>query len=93
MVSSLHKWYAFPMSKPKTEKELVRQYVENWKIVNEEMDRMKTEELRALTEEQAARCFDGLAWPRESLWFSPERLNSDGMIEQQRLFQRGGKKH
>lgn len=79
------------MSMPEAEKERVRQWIKNWAVVAEEMDRMKTEELQALTEEGAARAFDALAWPREGLWFSPEKLNSEGLIEQQRIFHRGRK--
>lgn len=66
----------------------MRRWLDAWQVAAHEMDEAKTLELRTLTEEDAARCFDSLSWPRESLWFSPERLGSEGLIEQQRLFQR-----
>lgn len=71
-----------------TEKEKMRLWLDAWKVAGRELDEIKTCELRALTEESAARCFDALTWLRESLWFSPERANSEGLIEQQRLFHR-----
>lgn len=76
------------MSEPPTEKEKMRRWLDAWKIAGSELDEAKTSELQALTEEDSARRFDGLTWPRESLWFSREKLDSEGLIEQQRLFQR-----
>lgn len=80
------------MKVPLTEEEKMRLWVDTWKTTAVELDRIKTEELQALTEEQSARCFDDLAWPSEQLWFSPERSNSEGLVEQQRLF-RNARKH
>ncbi len=74
------------MSAHKSEKELVRQWVEKWKVVSEEMDRLKTEELRALTEEEAARQFNCMDLPEALLWTPEERVNSSGLVEQQRIF-------
>ena len=76
------------MSGVLTEKEKMRLWRDAWEVAGRELDAIKTSELQALTEESSARCFDALAWPRESLWFSPERANSEGLIEQQRLFLR-----
>ena len=36
-----------------TEKEKILQYIRNWKVVGEELDRMKGEELRAMSEEES----------------------------------------
>ncbi len=76
------------MSESPTEKDKMRRWLDAWEIAGRELDEAKTCELRALTEQDAARRFDALAWPRESLWFSPERSGSEGFIEQQRFFQR-----
>lgn len=79
------------MSKSLSEREKTRLWLDAWKLADGEMDEAKTLDLRALSEEAAARCFDLLAWPRESLWISPEKAGSEGLIEQQRLFQRVAK--
>lgn len=68
------------------EKELMRQWVENWKVVGEETDRLKTEALRAMTEEEAAVQFNGMDCDPSLVWTSEERRTSSGLIEQQRLF-------
>jgi hypothetical protein len=69
-----------------TEKERMRQWVENWKVVGEETDRLKTEALRALTQEEAAEQFNGMDCDPALVWTSEERRYSSGLIEQQRLF-------
>ena len=48
---------------------------------------MKGEELRAMSEEESARVFDGLqACGHEDMWRQPERAEDNGMVEQQRMF-------
>jgi hypothetical protein len=75
------------MNPPSTEKEAMRRWVETWKVAGEELDRMKWEELRAMTEADAARMLDLQEWPREvPLWRDPEREFSSGLVEQQRIF-------
>lgn len=74
------------MSTSLSEQEKTRLWLEAWKLAGDEMDAAKTRDLRALSEEDAARCFDALAWPSEGLWISPEKAGSEGLIEQQRLF-------
>ena len=70
-----------------TEKEQNLQYIRNWKVVGAELDRMKGEELRAMSEEESARIFDGLqARGHEDMWRQPERAEDNGMVEQQRIF-------
>lgn len=70
-----------------TEKEKILQYIRNWKVVGEELDRMKAEELRAMSEEESARIFDGLqACGLEDMWRQPECAEDNGMVEQQRIF-------
>jgi len=50
------------------------------------VDRLKTQELQALTEEEAARQFNGMDLPPELIWTPEERLDSSGLAEQQRIF-------
>ena len=71
---------------PPTEKERIHQYVENWKTVSAIMEAMKAEELRNLTEAQAAEQFNGMDCDPSMYWTPEERIVSSGLIEQQRLF-------
>jgi hypothetical protein len=73
-----------------TEKEKVRERVRQWRTANAEMDRMRTEDLRAMSERESARIFDMLdPGDLSEVWRRPERLESSGMVEQQRIFMRG----
>jgi len=72
-----------------TEKEKILQYVRNWKVVGEELDRMKGEELRAMSEEEsAARIHDVLLMADEWLKLNVPLSRECGLVEQQRIFQR-----
>ncbi len=69
------------------EREQMRAWVENWKRVGPEMERMKREELRSLTEEDAFEQATILARSAaEEPCLEPARHHSEGLIEQQRLF-------
>ena len=71
------------------EREQMRAWVENWKSVGPELERMKRKELRAMTEEEA---FDEAlvlsASPADEIWVKTGRAPSEGLVEQQRIFQR-----
>ena len=72
-----------------TEQERMRRWVETWKQAGPELDRIKEDELRAMNEESSARHFDDLALPLTSeVWRKPEQPEYNGMVEQQRLFQK-----
>lgn len=76
-----------------TESEKVREYIQNWKTVGDELDRVKSEELRSLSgAESAARIQDVLlmadSWGE--IHGQPDR--ECGMVEQQRIFQRWPKR-
>lgn len=73
---------------PPDDRAKMRRWVEAWKVAGEELDRMKWDELRAMTEDDAARMLDLQHWPTDDLWRSPERESAEGMIEQQRMFLR-----
>lgn len=72
-----------------TEKEKILQYIRNWQVVGEELDRMKGEELRAMSEEESAeRIHDVLLMADEWLKVNTAPLRECGLIEQQRIFQK-----
>lgn len=68
------------------ERALTKRYVDIWKQTAVELDRIKCEELRAMTEAGAARVADMLCVPDENIWVRPEHANGAGLVEQQRLF-------
>ncbi len=74
------------MAAPKTEKELMQEWVENWRVVADETERLKTAALRALTEDESAAQFNELEVDPALLWQPEERRVSSGLIDQQRLF-------
>ncbi len=80
------------MEKSLTEKERMREYLENWKVVSKEIDRLKTIELQALTEEESAEQFNGLDCDSSLYWIPEESRTSSGLVEQQRIFAKGHKR-
>ena len=72
-----------------SEKEQMRLWVETWKRAGPELERMKREELRAMTEEEALRRVAAVMNSRaDDGWIRPDRRNTSGLVEQQRLFMR-----
>jgi len=72
-----------------SEEENILQYIRNWKVVGEELDRIKGEDLRAMSEEEsAARIHDVLLMADEWLKLNAAPLRECGLIEQQRIFQK-----
>lgn len=67
----------------------MRALVENWKRVGPELEAIKKRELRAMTEDTA---FEKATVVNESaaddIWVRPAKARSEGLIEQQRLFQK-----
>ena len=68
------------------ERERTRHHIAIWKETAAELDRIKCEELRAITEDQAAIYAEMLALPVGTAWAPPENLNGSGLVEQQRTF-------
>lgn len=66
----------------------MRYLVKTWERAGVELDRIKWEELRAMTEDDAARAFELLSMHPRDGWMRPERLESSGLVEQQRIFHR-----
>jgi hypothetical protein len=76
-------------AKSLSEKEQMRLWVENWKRVGPELERIKRQELRALSEEEAFDQAEALNRSvAEDVWVHPRRLAAAGLVEQQRLFQK-----
>ncbi len=80
------------MAAPKTEKELVRDYVENWRVAGEAIERLKIEKLRAMTELEAAEQFNATDCDPSLVWIPEHRARSSGLIEQQRIFAKAHRK-
>lgn len=72
-----------------SEHDKMRYWVENWKRVGPELERIKREELRALSDEDAYQNAVALMSCLEAdFWEDPRRSQWSGLVEQQRLFQR-----
>ena len=63
-----------------------RAWMNQWREAEKYLHQVKREELHALTDEDAVDAFNALDMPPELVWRSPERANSEGLIEQQRIF-------
>lgn len=63
-----------------------RAWMNQWREAEKYLHRVKREELHAMTDEDAVAAFNALDMPPELVWRSPERANSEGLIEQQRIF-------
>ena len=68
------------------QREDMRRWVNNWKEVGPILEEMKTRELAAMTDADSIRAFNALDCDLNLIWRSSERVNAEGMIEQQRLF-------
>ncbi len=81
------------MSRPKQPKlhlaetpEEQKQWLAQWRSAEAALLEVKREELRALTDQDAVESFNSLDMPPELIYRSPDREQSLGFIEQQRLF-------
>ncbi len=63
-----------------------KRYVETWRETGEVLDRLKWEELRRMTEAEAARAFTEWDYPLPSPWHPEMRPEDNGLVEQQRWF-------
>lgn len=63
-----------------------RKWMNQWREAAAALRQVKREELRAMTDEDAVAAFNALDMPPDLVWRSPERENSEGLIEQQRIF-------
>jgi hypothetical protein len=65
-----------------------RAWMNQWRAAAIALRQMKREELRAMTDEDAVAAFNALDMPPELVWRCPERIDSSGLVEQQRIFQK-----
>lgn len=63
-----------------------KQWMAQWREAEQALLEVKREELRALTDEEAIASFNALDMPPELVFRFPDREQSLGFIEQQRLF-------
>jgi hypothetical protein len=68
------------------EREITKRSIDIWKQTAIELDRIKCEELRSMTEEDSAGVADQLCLPSPELWSRTDRARYSGLVEQQRLF-------
>jgi hypothetical protein len=66
------------------EHEKMKAWVANWKVVGEELDRLKWEELRAMDEADSARIFNKLGFGWVDAWTPPD--GQCGFIIQQAIY-------
>jgi hypothetical protein len=62
-----------------------KQWVEHWRRVGPLLEKIRHDELRAMTEEQAASAFESLAELATEV-DNPTVRSTSGFVEQQRLF-------
>lgn len=74
-------------AKPADETALIKRWVETWKFAGPELERIKRNELRALTEEAALKRLSSVMNSRVAGgWKNPGRRRLSGLVEQQQLF-------
>jgi len=72
---------------PADELALMKRWVDTWKyITGPGLERIKKEELRALTDAQAAEDAETILSTSVEDWTPESRKTSSGLVEQQRLF-------
>ena len=73
---------------PPDELALMKRWVDTWKYVTgPELERIKREELRAMTEKDAFEAAQRLSvHPPGEIWIEPSQRDAQGLVEQQRLF-------
>jgi len=72
-----------------TEKEQVRAHVHNWQVASQEIDRLRAEELGAMSADESARLINDVMLMADH-WLSlngPQDRDC-GLVEQQRIFRK-----
>jgi hypothetical protein len=69
--------------------ETQKAWARQWQAAGEALARVRRQELRCLTPEQALAASDDLLSLGDRLPLRPERWATSGLVEQQRLLQRG----
>lgn len=63
-----------------------RKYVRGWDQTGRILEGLKRDELRKMTEAEAAKIFTELDYPLPSPWRSESKPEDNGLVEQQRWF-------
>ena len=63
-------------------------WMSQWRSAAIELEKVRVQELRGLSEQGSADLFNRCAIPEGDYWITPERAQSSGLVEQQRLFMR-----
>jgi hypothetical protein len=63
-------------------------WMRQWQSAAVELEKVRTRELREMSEESSAELFNRCAIPAADFWISPERAESSGLVEQQAIFMR-----
>lgn len=63
-------------------------WMSQWRSAAVELEKMRAQELRGLSEQDSADLFNRCAIPECDYWISPERAQSSGLVEQQKFFMR-----
>lgn len=71
---------------PVDEIALMKRWVETWKLAGPELERIKKEELRALSEEEGIADVESILSVPVDGWTPEWRKTWSGLVEQQRLF-------
>lgn len=81
--------------KPKSEKvrlaetpEEQKKWMAQWRLAEVALLEVKREELRALTDDEAIFAFNSFDLPPEMIYRAPDRAESPGFVEQQRIFRK-----
>jgi len=59
-----------------------------WRSAAIELEKVRTQELRELSEQGSADLFNRCGIPDSDYWISPERSQASGLVEQQKFFMR-----
>ena len=63
-------------------------WMSQWRSAAIELEKMRAQELRGLSEQDSADLFNRCAVPESDYWISPDRAQSSGLVEQQKFFMR-----
>ena len=63
-------------------------WMKQWRAAAVALRKVKREELRAMTDEDAVAAFNALDLPPHDFARAADRMNSSGLLEQQRIFQK-----
>ena len=63
-------------------------WMSQWRSAAIELEKVRAQELRELSEQGSADLFNRCGIPDCDYWISPERSQASGLVEQQKLFMR-----